>query len=80
MKNFSCIAVYTYPHECIVIRSLLENAGIDFFFENETLIGLLPFSSHAFGGIKLYVHNSHLKKAKDILDSLQNNSPHLKIV
>ncbi|MFZ0488637.1 MAG: DUF2007 domain-containing protein [Salegentibacter sp.] len=80
MKNYTCIAIFTYPHECIVIKSLFDSAGIDFFFENETLISLLPFSSYAFGGIKLHVHNTDYKKAKDILDSFQNNSPHLKIV
>ena len=80
MKDYKCLAVYTYPHEYLVIKLEFENAGIRHYFQNETLVGLLPLSSNAFGGIRLMVHPSDISKAKQIIDSLNDKSSHLRIV
>ena len=80
MRDFKCLATFTYPHEYLVIRLEFENAGIRHYFQNETLIGLIPMSSLAFGGIRLMVHPSDLTKAKQIIDSLNDKSSHLRIV
>ena len=80
MKDFICLATFTYAHEYFVIKLEFQNAGIRFYFQNETLVGLLPLSSVAFGGIRLMVHPLDLSKAKQIIDSLNDKSSHLRIV
>lgn len=80
MKDYTCLATFTYHHEYFVLRLKFEEAGIRHYFQNETLVGLLPLSSFAFGGIRLMVHPADLKKAKQIIDSLNDNSSHLRIV
>lgn len=79
MKHFVTAAVFSYPHEITILKHLLAEAGISYFFENETITSLAPFYSNAFGGIKLKVHPNDLEAVNDILDEL-NNPDHLKIV
>lgn len=80
MRDYKCIATFTYPYEYFVLKLKFEDAGIRHYFQNETLIGLLPLSSLAFGGIRLMVHPSDLSSAKEIIDSLNDKSSHLRIV
>lgn len=80
MNEFETVATYTYAHECMVIKPLLLKEGIQHFFQNETIIGLIPFYSNAVGGIKLKVKKSDYQKVKAILNSLSDPYPHLKIV
>ncbi len=79
MKDSVIIATFTYSHEYTVIKLLLEQAKITYFFENETMIGVFPFYSQAIGGINLRVHPADEKRAKQILEEFRNN-PHLRIV
>lgn len=80
MQSYTCIAIYTYPHECAILKLELESAGIRHYFQNETLVGLFPMSSLAFGGIRLMVHPAHISRAKEIIDSRNDKSSHLRIV
>ncbi|GAB2762445.1 DUF2007 domain-containing protein [Salinimicrobium soli] len=80
MKNYSTLAVFTYPHEYAVLKLLFEQEGIDYFFQNETMIGVFPFYSNALGGIHLKVHKIDIERAKKILDSFNGSSSPLKIV
>lgn len=80
MRDYKCIATFTYPYEYFVLKLKFEDAGIRHYFQNETLIGLLPLSSLAFGSIRLMVHPSDLSSAKEIIDSLNDKSSHLRIV
>ncbi|WP_373057217.1 DUF2007 domain-containing protein [Zunongwangia sp. H14] len=80
MKNYTCLATFTYPHEYVVIQLILNQENIRYQFENETLIGLFPYYSNAFGGIKLMVHLEDIKAAQKILDSFQDRSSNLRIV
>ena len=80
MKNFTTLAIFTYPHEYAILKLLLEQQQINHFFQNETMVGVFPFYSNALGGIHLKVHSSDLQRAKEILDSFNNNSAPLKIV
>ncbi len=80
MKDFLCLATFTYAHEYLVLKLKFQNAQIRHYFQNETLISLLPLSSVAFGGIRLMVHPGDLEKAKKIFDSLNDKSSHLRIV
>lgn len=80
MKDFVTIAVFTYPHEYSVLKLLLEQEGIQHFFQNETMVGVFPFYSNALGGIHLKVHHLDRERTREIIDSFNNNSSPLKIV
>ena len=80
MKDFETIAVFTYPHEYTVLKLLLEQEEITYFFENDTLVGVFPFYSNALGGVQLKVHKDDFRRAKKILDSFNDSTSPLKIV
>ncbi|MCL6461534.1 hypothetical protein SAMN05444372_107138 [Flavobacterium micromati] len=77
MEEFQTIAIYNYSHEIVVIKHLLEQEEIRYFFENETLVSIDPFASFAYGGIKLKIHLNDFEKVQALLDHLNNK---LKIV
>ncbi len=79
MENFITVAVFNYQHETLIIKNLLEQEGIAYFFENETIVGIDPFATIAYGGIKLKVHPNDEATVKEILKKL-NEDDHLKIV
>ena len=62
----------------IILKSILEREAIRFFFQNETVIGLLPFYSLTSGGIHLKVHPEDFENAKLLFEEFKYNS-HLKI-
>ena len=77
MEDFKFLAVFTYPHEIVVLKHILELEKIPFFFENEITLSVAPFYTNALGGIKLKVHPNDFETVQTILDNLNN---HLKIV
>ena len=77
MEEFRTIAIFNYSHEILVLKHILEQESIQYFFENETLVSIDPFSSFAYGGIKLKIHFNDFEKVQQLLDNLNNN---LKIV
>ncbi len=77
MKDFVTVAVFNLPSEISVLKSILENEGIPYFFENETIVSIDPFASIAYGGIKLKVHQTDVEMVRSILDNLES---HLRIV
>ena len=79
MENFITVAIFNYQHETLIIKNLLEQEGIAYFFENETIVGIDPFATIAYGGIKLKVHPNDEATVKEILKKLNEND-HLKIV
>ncbi len=79
MENFVTVAIFNYQHETLIIKNLLEQEGIAYFFENETIVGIDPFATIAYGGIKLKVHPNDKATVKEILKKL-NEDDHLKIV
>ena len=54
-------AIRVKSHEIAVLKSILENEGIPYFFENETIVSIDPFASIAYGGIK----DEEIKEAID---------------
>ena len=80
LQDFVHIATFTYPHEYVVLKSLLEAAGISFVFENEATVTIVPYYSNALGGIHLKVHRDEVTAAVKIIKSLENDAPHLRIV
>ena len=79
MENFKTIAIYTFPSEYAVLRLLLEQREIRHVFLHETMIGVLPFHSNAFGGIRLQVHQDDIEMAQKIIQELDGSS-NLRIV
>lgn len=73
MKDFITIAVFNFPQEIVVLKSILENEGIVHYFENETIVSVDPFASIAFGGIKLKIHPNDKEMVQTILDNLNSN-------
>jgi len=79
MKNFITIAIFNYPHEITILKHRLEQEEIQFFFENETMMNIVPMYSQALGGIKLKVHPEDEALAKEIVTEFNGNE-NLKIV
>ncbi|MBP8065876.1 MAG: DUF2007 domain-containing protein [Flavobacterium sp.] len=79
MNNFITAAIFNYPHEITVLKHLLEQSEIEYFFENETMMNIAPMYSQALGGIKLKVHPDDVETVREILKKLDDES-HLKIV
>ncbi|WP_310558502.1 DUF2007 domain-containing protein [Flavobacterium sp.] len=77
MEDFQTICTFNFAHEIIVLKSILQNEGIPFLFQNENLISIDPFASIAYGGIHLKVHRNDFERVQKILDNLNTN---LKIV
>jgi hypothetical protein len=77
MKDFITIAVFNFPQEIAVLKSILENEGIVHYFENETIVSVDSFASLAYGGIKLKIHPNDREVVQQILDNLNTN---LKVV
>lgn len=79
MEDFRTIAVFNYTHEIVVLKHILEQEEIQYFFENETMSAIVPFYSNALGGIKLKVHRDDFEAVQLILDEMKDNND-LKIV
>ena len=71
--NFQTIAVFNYPFEIVVLKSILEHKNIPFLFLNEHLIAANPMASIAYGGIQLKVHPNDFETVQAILDNLNSN-------
>ena len=70
MESFKTIAVFNYLHETVVLKHLLEQEGIPYFFENEMTLSVVPLYSAALGGIKLKVHPNDFEEDQQNLDTL----------
>ncbi|HYD92048.1 MAG TPA: DUF2007 domain-containing protein [Flavobacterium sp.] len=79
MEHFVTAAVFTYPYEITVLKLLLQEAGIQFYIENETMTEVFPFYSQALGGLQVKVHPKDLEAVKEILRKLEDGN-NLKIV
>jgi len=77
MTEFVTVATFNFAHEIVVLKSILDNEGIPYLFQNENLISIDPLATFAYGGILLKVHPNDVFQVKEILDHLDNN---LKIV
>ncbi|TDW50223.1 putative signal transducing protein [Flavobacterium sp. 270] len=72
MESFKTIARFYYDHETVILKHLLEQEGIPYFFENEMTLSVVPMYSAALGGIKLKVHPNDFEQVQEILDNLNN--------
>lgn len=72
MESFKTIAIFNYQHETVILKHLLEQEEIPYFFENEMTLSVAPMYSAALGGIKLKVHPNDFEQVQEILDNLNN--------
>ena len=72
MKDFKTIAIFNYSHEIVVLKHILDQEGIHYFFENEYIISIDPLASFAYGGIQLKVHPNDFEQVQEILDNLNS--------
>ena len=73
MVEFEIIAIFNFPHEILVLKSILDNEGIPYLFQNENLVSVNPLASYAYGGIQLKVHPKDFEIFQEILDNLNTN-------
>ncbi len=71
---------FTYPFEYAVLRIILDQQGIRYVFENETMLSVFPFYSNAIGGIIMKVHKNDVNLTLQILDDFNTKKPNLRIV
>ncbi|MFI2741686.1 DUF2007 domain-containing protein [Zhouia sp. PK063] len=80
MTNFVLVEVFTYAHEYMVLKHLMDEENIPYFFENETFLSIHPFYSYALGGIRLKVHKDYATYVKELIDNLNSPDSPLHIV
>jgi hypothetical protein len=59
--------------EALVIRSLLDSAGIEAMIPDEYTLGVHPFYALALGGVRVLVRASDLSRAVGLLDASTSN-------
>jgi hypothetical protein len=73
MTEFITVATFNFAYEITVLKSVLDNREIEYFFQNENLIAIDPLASFAYGGINLQIHPNDIEKVKEILNNLNTN-------
>ncbi len=77
MTEFVTIATFTFAHEIMVLKTILDREGIPYLFQNENLVSSDPIASFAYGGIHLKIHPNDKEVVQQILEDLNTT---LKIV
>ncbi len=72
MNEFITVATFNFAYEITILKSILDNKGIRYFFKNENLVSIDPLASYAYGGIDLQIHPNDTEEVKEILDNLNN--------
>ena len=72
MTEFIIVAIFNFSHEITVLKTILDNKGIHYLFQNENLISVDPLASLAYGGIQLKVHPKDFSKVKEIIYNLNS--------
>jgi hypothetical protein len=73
MEEFKTIAIFNYTHEIVVLKHILDQEEIPYYFENETMSSIAPFYSNALGGIKLKINPNDFTRVQEILDQFKTN-------
>jgi len=73
MTEFITVATFNFPHEIIILKSILKHKKIPHLFQNENLISINPLATIAYGGINLKVHPNDIEKVQEILNNLNTN-------
>lgn len=68
MSRFVTVATFTYAHESMIAKAMLESNGILCFVRDEHTMYIQPFFSATGGGIKLQVNSEDEEDARQILN------------
>lgn len=79
MTEFVTVATFNFTHEITILKTILDNQGIPYLFQNENLVSVDPLASFAYGGIILKVHPNDVEQVKEIIENLSGNE-NLRIV
>lgn len=80
MQNYTTIARYTYTYEYVILKLLLDNAKIRYFFKNEQFASIMPMSAIGNNGILLMVHEDDKAEAQSILEDFNASDTPLSLV
>lgn len=61
------VATFSFQHQLLLVKSMLESEGIPCFTKDELTIQIQPLFSIPLGGIKLQVFESDVERALSIL-------------
>lgn len=67
MSKLVGIRYFQHPNEVVVLKTLLENAAISYFFKDENLTQTMPFYTFWSGGIQLQVWEEDVERATQLL-------------
>lgn len=73
-SQFALVGVYQYSSEAIIFKGKLESEGISVFMHDNITIDTDPLISNAIGGVKLFVKQEDVEKAKTILSNISKFS------
>ena len=75
MDDFTSIGYFdnSFEPDLIIIKSMLEEAGIKYFIKNENRRSISPIIMNVDSGVamELYVETNRLKEAKEIYQSIK---------
>jgi hypothetical protein len=80
LQNYTTIARYTYTYEYVILKLLLDNAKIRYFFKNEQFASIMPMSAIGNNGILLMVHEDDKAEAQSILEDFNASDTPLSLV
>ena len=60
----------TWLHEALVLRSVLDAAGIEALIPNEQTLGVQPLYGNLVGGVRILVQPGDLDRAREVLTSV----------
>ncbi len=80
MQTYTTIARFSYTFEYVVLKLLLDKAGIRYFFKNEQFASIMPMSAIGNNGILLMVHQADRVEAVQILEDFNTSDSPLKLV
>ena len=67
MDNYHVIAIFTYPSDLAVVKTLLESNDIDCYVRDELTVQVHNFYSNAIGGIRLEIPVEKYDLAQELL-------------
>lgn len=73
-EQFQLVGRYQYSSEALIFKGKMESEGIDVFIRDNNIVDSNPLYSNAVGGIKLFVKEEDLEKARLILSEVSQYS------
>jgi hypothetical protein len=72
MKNLKLLSTYQTEFEAELVRTKLEDEGIEAMIESQDRANVIPSLDYA-GGVHLYVEPEDLERAKEIINNTSDD-------